>query len=66
MPGLGFTHWGALVTIALGINFCTINCAVAQITLDGTLTTNVQYFQEDNTFNITKGTQAGINPTQFR
>lgn len=32
MSGLGFTHWGALVTIAVGVSFCTIDYANAKVT----------------------------------
>ncbi|MEH1910626.1 hypothetical protein [Nostoc sp.] len=32
MSGLGFTHWGALVAIAFGVSFCTIDYANAKVT----------------------------------
>ncbi|BBD70410.1 filamentous hemagglutinin outer membrane protein [Nostoc commune NIES-4072] len=61
MSGLGFTHWGALATIAFGVSFCTIDYANAQITPDSTLPNNSSVTREGNTFNITGGTQAGGN-----
>jgi filamentous hemagglutinin family protein len=61
MSGLGFTHWGALAAIAVGVNFCTIDYANAQITPDGTLPNNTSVTREGDTFNITGGTQAGGN-----
>ncbi|WP_193200327.1 hypothetical protein [Nostoc sp. MG11] len=32
MSGLGFTRWGALVTIAFGVSFCTVCYASANVT----------------------------------
>ncbi|MBN3888610.1 MAG: two-partner secretion domain-containing protein [Nostoc sp.] len=61
MSGLGFTHWGALVAIAFGVSFCTIDYANAQITPDGTLPNNSNVTREVDNFNITGGTQAGGN-----
>ena len=61
MSGLGFTHWGASVTIAFGVSFCTIDYAKAQITPDGTLPNSSNITREVDTFNITGGTQAGGN-----
>ncbi|WP_375506238.1 filamentous hemagglutinin N-terminal domain-containing protein [uncultured Nostoc sp.] len=61
MSGLGFTHWGALITIAFGVSFCTIDYANAQITPDGTLPNNTNVRQDEKTFNITGGTQVGGN-----
>ncbi|MEA5605526.1 hypothetical protein [Nostoc sp. UHCC 0252] len=31
MSGLGFTRWGALLTIALGVSFCTVDYASAEV-----------------------------------
>ncbi|MBG1259957.1 filamentous hemagglutinin N-terminal domain-containing protein [Nostoc commune] len=61
MSGLGFTHWGALAAIAVGVSFCPIDYASAQITPDGTLPNNSSVTREGDTFNITGGTQAGGN-----
>ncbi|MBD2537179.1 filamentous hemagglutinin N-terminal domain-containing protein [Nostoc flagelliforme FACHB-838] len=61
MSGLGFACWGALAAIAFGVSFCTIDCANAQITPNGTLPNNTSVTREGDTFNITGGTQAGGN-----
>lgn len=31
MSGLSFTHWGALVTIAFSVSFCTVDYASAEV-----------------------------------
>jgi len=61
MSGWGFTRWGALLSIAMGVSGLSGNYAIAQISSDGTLTTNSNVVQDGNTFNITGGTQSGGN-----
>jgi large exoprotein involved in heme utilization and adhesion len=54
--------WVTLFGIAI-VSVITFswNCANAQITSDGTLSTNSSIQKESNTFNITGGTQSGGN-----
>ncbi|MCC5605174.1 two-partner secretion domain-containing protein, partial [Nostoc favosum] len=54
------TYWGAVVGIAMSVSV-SFNCAIAQISPDGTLPINSNVTQDGNTFNITGGTQAGAN-----
>jgi filamentous hemagglutinin family protein len=61
MSGWGFTRWSALLSIAMGVSVLSGNCAIAQISSDGTLPINSNVTQDSNTFNITGGTQAGSN-----
>ncbi|MDZ8237558.1 MAG: filamentous hemagglutinin N-terminal domain-containing protein [Nostoc sp. ChiQUE01a] len=62
MSSLGWSGWYALSSIVIsGISTLLGNCANAQITSDGSLPTNSSIQQQDNTFNISGGTQTGTN-----
>ncbi|MBO3460998.1 filamentous hemagglutinin N-terminal domain-containing protein [Aetokthonos hydrillicola Thurmond2011] len=53
--------WCRLLGFAIGTYAFSINCAIAQITPDRTLTNNSSVSRTGNIFNITGGTQAGRN-----
>ncbi|MCC5603041.1 two-partner secretion domain-containing protein, partial [Nostoc favosum] len=55
------TYWGAVLGIAMSVSALSGNCAIAQISPDGTLPINTNVTPDGNTFNITGGTQAGAN-----
>ncbi|WP_375477674.1 filamentous hemagglutinin N-terminal domain-containing protein [uncultured Nostoc sp.] len=56
-----FAHWYAVLGIAMSVSALSGNCAIAQISSDGSLPTNSNVTQNNNTLNITGGTQAGSN-----
>ncbi|MCC5666469.1 filamentous hemagglutinin N-terminal domain-containing protein [Nostoc sp. CHAB 5784] len=55
------TYWGAVLGIAMSVSALSFNCAIAQISPDGTLPINTNVTPNGNTFNITGGTPAGTN-----
>ncbi|MCC5625765.1 filamentous hemagglutinin N-terminal domain-containing protein, partial [Nostoc sp. CHAB 5715] len=55
------TDWGGVLGITMSVSALSFNCAIAQITPDGTLPINSNVTPDGNTFNITGGTQAGAN-----
>jgi large exoprotein involved in heme utilization and adhesion len=79
MSGLGFTHWGVLVTIAFSVSFCTIDYANAKVTAStsvqgnaGNITINSGSFSSQDGAQITAVTfgqgNAGtikVNATDF-
>ncbi|MBD2536828.1 hypothetical protein H6G97_49415 [Nostoc flagelliforme FACHB-838] len=63
MSGLGFTHWGAFMTTALGVSFCTIDYVSANVTASnsvqgnaGNITINSGSFSLQNGAQITSVT----------
>ncbi|MGI8505046.1 MAG: filamentous hemagglutinin N-terminal domain-containing protein [Hassallia sp.] len=60
MSGLRSTHWGWFLGIAIG-SISSANCAIAQITPDGSLPNNSRVTTQNNISNIDRGTQAGSN-----
>ncbi|MBW4561494.1 MAG: filamentous hemagglutinin N-terminal domain-containing protein [Mojavia pulchra JT2-VF2] len=61
MSGCRLTRWGAVLGIAMCASIPGANCAIAQISSDGTLPINSNVNKQGSTFNITGGTPVGGN-----